>query len=345
MAFEWVMYKGESNSFPYRLVIRENERIILDLRVKEKWPGSKGNIFCLRHNPEVFEEFTEIERVSILSLNRYGKKLLVVLDRLLNKRCEFLFLKKKYKNQAGEYEQIFWRTQAGLKERGRNFKIYVSNKAKTLKILIDKNEKYAWNFKCETKRVDLPTGDYALETEKGVIAVIERKTLDNFISEAGNFQVLIQKTAELAKYKYAAFVIEANYSDFLKKREHYSPAFFSKIIGNFQALFPSLPVVFAGSRKYAENWAINYFQFVAQLETENELFTDLSEEKKNTRMDISIEDKIMSSPFETFSLDEIKNYLPAYSKVVLRNRIKNLEESGKLIKHRKGNRLYWTKVN
>jgi len=41
-------------------------------------------------------------------MKRYGKRLAIVLDRAINKRCEFLFLKKKYKQKEGEYEQIEW---------------------------------------------------------------------------------------------------------------------------------------------------------------------------------------------------------------------------------------------
>ncbi|MGC8900817.1 MAG: hypothetical protein ACP5OF_05100 [bacterium] len=45
----------------------------------------------------------EVERVPVVSLNRYGKRLAVVLDRAINKRCDFLFLTKRYKTQEGEY--------------------------------------------------------------------------------------------------------------------------------------------------------------------------------------------------------------------------------------------------
>jgi ERCC4-type nuclease len=343
--FTWYLYKAENPNFPYRITIKNGERIIVDLRTKDKWPGPKGNIFCLRQNPDIQEDFTEIEKVPILSLKRYGKKLIVVLERNVNKRCEFLFLKKKYKNKEGEYEQIFWRTQKGLTERGRNFKLYIPQKAKNIKILIDKKERYGWSFKCETKKVNLPVGDYALETEKGVIAIIERKTFNNFVSEIANLQIFLQKLAELSKYKYAAVVIEANYSDFLKKTEYYSPTFFSRAIGNIQAVYPSLPIVFAGSRKYAQNWVINYFQFVSMIEADTPLFTELEDkEKKLTKLSISLEEKILSLAPVEFFIDDLKAILPNYSKMVLRKALKNLEMENKVSVSKKKNKLYFKKI-
>jgi len=137
----WIIETTENEKFPYKLSIKKDENTILCLRVQSKWPGAGTQIFCLRDSDEDSNTIEEIERVPIINLNRYGKRLSVVLDRPTNKRCDFLFLEKKYKKKEGEYEQIFWRTQQGLKERKPRVRLATRGDAR-IHILIDINEKY-----------------------------------------------------------------------------------------------------------------------------------------------------------------------------------------------------------
>lgn len=100
----FILERVNDEKFPFRLTIRDEERTILALRVQDKWPGQKGNIFCLREEGREFEApVEEVERVPVKSIKRFGKRLSIVLDRAKNKRCDFLFLKKKYKKKEGEY--------------------------------------------------------------------------------------------------------------------------------------------------------------------------------------------------------------------------------------------------
>jgi len=110
----------DNEKFPYRLTVRQGEKLLLALRVQEKWPGQKGNIFCIREeNGEWDEPVGEIEQVPVVSLRRYGKRLALVLDRPKNKRCDFLFLTRKYKNREGEYEQISGEPRRRSRRTGR----------------------------------------------------------------------------------------------------------------------------------------------------------------------------------------------------------------------------------
>jgi len=98
----YVLEAVNNSKFPYRLTIRQAEKLLLALRVQDKWPGQKGNIFCIREDDRDLEPLEkEIERAPIISLKRFGKRLAIVLDRPTNKRCEFLFLTKKYKTKEG----------------------------------------------------------------------------------------------------------------------------------------------------------------------------------------------------------------------------------------------------
>ncbi len=260
----WILEKNQDRRFPYRLFITKGQQVLLSLLVQDRWPGQKGNIFCLRDEQASPTPENIIEEVPVISIRRYGKRLAVVLDRPNRKRCDFLFLKKKYKTRDGYYEQIFWRTEVALKAHRPRVKLTTYYKERDLSILVDIGERYPWRLPGNSSRAKLPVGDYALVDETGIVAIIERKTFENMISEFGRMAVLHQQLSELEAYEYSALVIEANYSDFLNpnKLHHYSPAFAVRALAEIQALHPGLPVVFAGNRKLAQQWAIGFFNSI-----------------------------------------------------------------------------------
>jgi len=261
----WILEATDNPKFPYRLRIKKGEEDLLVLRVQDKWPGSKGHIFCLREEGAAYSgQAQEIEKVPVISLKRYGKRLAIVLDRALNKRCEFLFLKKKYKQKEGEYEQIFWRTRTALIQRKLKVKLTTQG-SPSLHIIIDRNERYPYNFPgCLVERGHLPVGDYALITEEGLKAVVERKTFENLLSDFGRMPLLHQALGELESYRHAALVIEANYADFLdpKKLRFYTPSFTAKALAEIQALHPNLIIIFAGNRKLGREWTLRFFSAI-----------------------------------------------------------------------------------
>ena len=142
----FILEQVDNRKFPYRLTIQQGQKLLLALRVQEKWPGQRGNIFCLREDSQDGDDDLEppeqeIERVPVISLRRYGRRLALVLDRPKNKRCDFLFLTKRYKNREGEYEQIFWRTQQALRQNRPRVKLS-TYRSGDLSIVIDSTERY-----------------------------------------------------------------------------------------------------------------------------------------------------------------------------------------------------------
>jgi hypothetical protein len=94
-------------------------------------------------------------------------------------------------------------------------------------IRVHSNEKYPWRFPgVITERGAIAAGDYALMDGDEMVAVVERKTLDNLLADFGMMPVLHQRLAELAAQDNHALVIEAPYADFLspKKIHHYNLA-------------------------------------------------------------------------------------------------------------------------
>lgn len=251
--------------FPFRLSIRRGDESLLCLRVQERWPGNKGHIFCLREEGREWPPpGPVVEDVEVVAFQRLGRRLVVVLDRPLRKRCDFLFLTKQYKTREGEYEQIFWRTQQGLRANRTRVKLSARGDAE-LQVAMDSAERYAWRFPgCRIDRWRLPAGDYALVTPEGIVAVIERKTLENLLAEMANLPVLHQRLAELLTFPHAALVVEARYSDLFRpdRVAPYQPAFTARAVAEIQAFHPRLPIVFAGNRKLAQEWALRFFQAV-----------------------------------------------------------------------------------
>ena len=261
----WILERCASDRFPYRLQIQRGEKPWLILRTQDRWPAASKRIFCLREEepPDPDEVIEELERVNIIAFHERGRRLSVVLDRKRYKRCDFLFLAKAYKDRPDEsYEQIFWLTQRAMMQHRPAYKLVAYSNRAVFTIRIDSNERYPWRFPgIVTERTPLPTGDYALMDGDNIVALVERKTLDNLLADFGMMPVLHQKLAELATYENHAMVIEAPYADFLNpaKVHHYTAGFCAKAIGELHALHPSLRLIYCANRKVANEWTRHYF--------------------------------------------------------------------------------------
>src|SRR5918912_1662237 len=89
----WVLEHASDPKFPFRLRIYARGRTepVLSFFVQDRWPGSNQHIFCLRESrmPEDVVVGSELERVAVVALQRYGRRLSVVLDRPRQQRCDF----------------------------------------------------------------------------------------------------------------------------------------------------------------------------------------------------------------------------------------------------------------
>jgi hypothetical protein len=350
----WILESVENDKFPYRLTIQKDGKEILCLRVQNRWPGAGSQIFCLKESKDYSEPLEEVERVPIISLNRYGKRLSVVLDRPTNKRCEFLFLKKKYKTKEGEYEQIFWRTQQGLKERKPRVKLTARGDAR-IHVLIDINEKYPWKFQeCVVERKALPAGDYALLRDDGIAAVVERKTFENLRSNFNDIAILHQKLGELEAYAHSAMVVEANYSDFLnpKKLTVYTPTYAAKVLAELSALHPGTKIVFAGNRKLANEWTLRFFQAIESHERDAlpDRVAEIAEEYGGPSPDFKggiyydIREYILDESRNEFISAELKDKFPDAPESTVKRVLQDLKKEGLITSMGRGRKSRWIKV-
>ena len=131
--------------------------------------------------------------------------------------------------------------------------------AGSLTIAVDTREKYGWKFSDRAlviERRTLPAGDYAAIVGEAVVAAIERKTLENLATSLsdGSLAFQLQRLAELRK---AAIVVEADYPDLFRTQPGRG-SWLADMLGRLAVRYPEVPVIFAGSRKFAEEWAYRF---------------------------------------------------------------------------------------
>jgi len=264
----WILERCVSDRFPYRLQILRGDNPWIILRTQDRWPAAGRHIFCLREDepPPAEEIMEELERVNVVAFNERGRRISVVLDRKRYKRCDFLFLTKSYKGRPGEkYEQIFWLTQRSIEQHRPAFKLLSHRGNTELVVRIHSNERYPWRFPgAVTERGAISAGDYGLMDGDKMLAVVERKTLDNLLADFSMMPVLHQRLTELAAHDNHALVMEAPYADFLNPRKvhHYTPGFCAKAIAELYVLHPNLRIVFCANRKVANEWTRHFFAAV-----------------------------------------------------------------------------------
>ena len=271
----WVLEHASDPKFPYRLRIypRGRPEPVLSFFVQDRWPGSNQHVFCLRETRLADEVVVdgELERVPVVALQRYGRRLSVVLARSRQKRCAFQIVEKAYKHPEPSgpttYEQIFWFTQTAMQQRRpRGVRLHRTPTAAEARVRIASDERYPWalgGFAVE--RGPLPAGDYAVLDGEQVLAVVERKPFAGLLTDFGRMDVLRQRRLELSAFEQHAVVIEARDEDFLspEKGHHGSAAFCARAIAELYARFPKLRLVFCSNRKKtAAEWTRSYFAAV-----------------------------------------------------------------------------------
>lgn len=126
-------------------------------------------------------------------------------------------------------------------------------------VAIDTREKYGWKFSGRSlviARQVLPAGDYAAVVDEAVVAVVERKTLDNLATSLSDSSVSfqLQRLAEAAR---AAIVVEGDYPDLFRTQPGRG-TWLADMLGRLAVRYPDVPIVFAGSRRFAEEWAYRF---------------------------------------------------------------------------------------
>ena len=126
-------------------------------------------------------------------------------------------------------------------------------------LVVDTREKYGWKFagrRLSIERMALPAGDHGAIVAGILIAVVERKTLENLATSLSDGSLAFQ-SQRLAELPRAAVVVEGDYPDLFRTQPG-RRSWLADMLGRLAIRYPEVPIVFAGSRKFAEEWAYRF---------------------------------------------------------------------------------------
>ena len=241
----------EDSKLPYVLYLPIEGGLIL--KARDTWPRS-SRIYCHRFEEDWPPDAEVIEETPIASIARRGVVIDLVLERPRLTRSQFVFTETRGR------PAIFWQTQKAAKAANPGARI---PRARAIpdgfEIAIDTRERYPYRFAnrgVRTERAALGAGDYAILADGDPIASVERKTLENLAASLsdGTLAFQMQRLVEITS---AAVVVEGRYSA-LFKLEHVSGAWLADMLARLQVRYPEVPVIFADSRRFAEEWTYRF---------------------------------------------------------------------------------------
>jgi hypothetical protein len=229
------------------------------LKVRDRWPRT-AKVYCHRaeHWPT---EADVVECVPVRSCRRRGAAVDLVLERARENRSQFVFTKARGR------DVIFWQTARTARQARPNVVVPSARAAGgALEILVDSHERYPWTFtkqQVTTVRRALPAGDYAVTVEERIVAVVERKSLADLVTSltTGKLRYVL---ADLAAVPNAAVVVEDQYAAVFKL-DRIRPSLVLNGLGEAAARFPSVPIVFAGTRPLAQEWTYRFLGACVEL--------------------------------------------------------------------------------
>jgi hypothetical protein len=242
---------GSSLPFLLRLPLPGGDLV---LKARDTWPRT-AKVYC--HRAEGWPEGAEIvEEVPVRSCVRRGVAIDLVLDRPRENRSQLVFTRMR-----GGREGIFWQTPRTTRASRPGLRIPTRRAGdwQELPILVDTRERYPYRFarqRAVTARRALPAGDYGVELDGEVVAVVERKSLRDLAGALVDGSLAFA-VAELATVARAAVVVEDAYASVFRL-EHVRPGFVADLLARVQARYPSVPIVFCDNRRCAEEWTFRF---------------------------------------------------------------------------------------
>jgi len=226
----------------------------LVLKARDSWPRT-AKVYC--HRAERWPQDPEIvEQIPIRSCQQRGVAIDLVLDRPRENRSQLVFTRIQ-----GGREGIFWQSARTTRQARPGIRVPRRRAAELahLTILIDTRERYPYKFahqQASTQRQALPAGDYAVAHNSKIVAVVERKSLADFVRRLIDGQ-LTYALADMAAIPRAAVVVEDRYSS-LFKLEHTQPGFVTEMLAALTVRYPTVPIHFVETRPLAEEWTYRF---------------------------------------------------------------------------------------
>ena len=227
----------------------------LVLKARDSWPRT-AKVYCHRAEDGWPDDPQIVEQIPVRSCQRRGVAIDLVLDRPRENRSQLVFTRIQ-----GGREGIFWQSARTTRQARPGIRVPRRRAAELahLTILVDTRERYPYKFtqqQASTERRALPAGDYGIANDDHIIAVVERKSLQDLVRRLIDGQ-LTYALADLATVSRAAVVVEDRYSN-LFKLEHTKPGFVTEMLAALTVRYPTVPIHFAETRPLAEEWTYRF---------------------------------------------------------------------------------------
>jgi hypothetical protein len=225
----------------------------LVLKARETWPRA-ARVFCSHEHTQWDESAGIVDEADVSLCRRRGAAIDLVLDRPQLARSQFVF------TTARGRPAVWWQTQKTVQAANPGARVPRGRLEHALTVVVDTREKYGWKFAGRAvaiERHSLPSGDYGVLQDGMCIAVVERKTLENLATSLsdGTLAFQMQRLAEVGR---AAVVVEGDYPALFRTQSGRG-SWLADVLGRLAVRYPEVPIVFAGSRKFAEEWAFRFF--------------------------------------------------------------------------------------
>jgi ERCC4 domain len=240
---------GESR-LPYLVYLPIEGGLVL--KARDAWPRA-ARVYCAQASTPWDEGGELVDDAAVVACKRRGAAIDLVLDRPKLARSQFVFT-----NARGK-AAIWWQTQTTVQLANPGARVPRGRAAGTFALAVDTREKYGWKFAGRAVTIErraLPGGDYGAVVDDRVVAVVERKTLANLATSLsdGTLAFQMQRLAEVGR---CAIVVEGDYPSLFRTQPGRG-AWLADMLGRLAVRYPEVPVVFAGSRKFAEDWAYRF---------------------------------------------------------------------------------------
>ncbi|MGE3764819.1 MAG: ERCC4 domain-containing protein [Kofleriaceae bacterium] len=227
----------------------------LVFKARDTWPTT-ARVYCHPYGAAWPESLEIVEKVPVVSCRHRGAAIDLVLDRPRLDRSQFVF------TQSRGRSMIFWQTRASAMKANPGGRVPQRRALSAgFTVHVDTREKYAFRFTGRDATIAhdaLPAGDYGVRDGDRWLAVVERKSIEDFIGSLSNGSLVFQLGA-LAELPLAAVVVEGRYPKLFevpRVKEGWLP----DVLARLQIRYREIPIVFADSRKFAEEWT---FRFLA----------------------------------------------------------------------------------
>ncbi|MDX2091536.1 MAG: ERCC4 domain-containing protein [Kofleriaceae bacterium] len=225
----------------------------LILKVRDTWPKT-ARVYCHPHAGPWPDGAEIIDETPIVLCNRRGPAIDLVLDRPKQERSQFVF------TQARGRSMIFWQTRTVAMKANPGGRV-PKRRALTagFTVHVDTREKYAFRFAGRDVTIEhtaVDAGDYGVRAGDRWLAVVERKSIEDFMSSLSN-GTLVYQMAAMAELPLAAVVVEGRYPKLFEAR-FVKDGWLPDVLARLQIRYREIPIVFADSRKFAEEWTYRF---------------------------------------------------------------------------------------